>query len=72
MLDLIERYDFSVRLAAVRLLTSLLRCQTNQVQQIVLTKPMGIPRLIDLLTDSREVIRNDVSISILNIYSIMS
>lgn len=59
VLDLIERYDFNVRLSSVRLLTALLRSQTTKVQQIVLTKPMGISHLIDLLTDNREVIRND-------------
>lgn len=59
ILDFIERYDFSVRLSALRLMISLLKGQPGKIQDVVLMKPMGISRLIDLLTDSREVIRND-------------
>ncbi|XP_039249666.2 general vesicular transport factor p115-like [Styela clava] len=59
VLDFVERYDFSVRLSALRLMISLLKGQPGKIQETVLMKPMGISRLIDLLTDSREVIRND-------------
>ena len=36
--------------------------KTKQVQEIVLTNPMGISRLMDLLADAREIIRNEVCV----------
>uniref|UniRef100_A0A3B1JM79 General vesicular transport factor p115 n=1 Tax=Astyanax mexicanus TaxID=7994 RepID=A0A3B1JM79_ASTMX len=48
--------DLSVYLC---LLTALLKSQCAQVQGIILVSPMGVSRLMDLLADSREVIRND-------------
>uniref|UniRef100_I3N609 General vesicular transport factor p115 n=1 Tax=Ictidomys tridecemlineatus TaxID=43179 RepID=I3N609_ICTTR len=52
-------FDFHVRWPGVKLLTSLLKQLGPQVQQIILVSPMGVSRLMDLLADSREVIRND-------------
>uniref|UniRef100_F6W9R3 Uncharacterized protein n=1 Tax=Ciona intestinalis TaxID=7719 RepID=F6W9R3_CIOIN len=60
VLDMVEKYEFSVRWAAVKLLTSLLRGKATVVQNVVLAKPMGISCLMDLLTENREIIRNDV------------
>lgn len=96
----LQEFDFHVRWPGVKLLTSLLKQQGPQVQQIILVSPMGewlsfllinlklealqiswqrargaaplfmlalyvflagVSRLMDLLADSREVIRNDVS-----------
>ncbi|XP_018092824.1 uncharacterized protein LOC446301 isoform X5 [Xenopus laevis] len=59
LLSLLEEFDFHVRWPGVKLLTTLLKHQSTQVQQIVLVSPMGVSRLMDLLDDSREVIRND-------------
>lgn len=59
LLSLSEEFDFHVRWPAVKLLTSLLKQLGPQVQQIILVSPMGVSRLMDLLADSREVIRND-------------
>uniref|UniRef100_A0A1E1XAS6 Putative er-golgi vesicle-tethering protein n=1 Tax=Amblyomma aureolatum TaxID=187763 RepID=A0A1E1XAS6_9ACAR len=59
LLDLMEEFDFRVRWPAVRLLTGLLVHRAKEVQECVLTSPMGVSRLMDLLSDSREVIRND-------------
>lgn len=59
LLSLLEEFDFHVRWPAVKLLTSLLKQLGPQVQQIILVIPMGVSRLMDLLADSREVIRND-------------
>lgn len=59
LLDLMEEFDFRVRWPAVRLLTGLLIHRAKEVQECVLTSPMGVSRLMDLLSDSREVIRND-------------
>ncbi|KAM7167562.1 general vesicular transport factor p115 isoform 4-T4 [Macrochelys suwanniensis] len=59
LLTFLEEFDFQVRWPGVKLLTSLLKQQGPQVQQIILVSPMGVSRLMDLLADSREVIRND-------------
>ncbi|KAK5608469.1 Vesicle-mediated ER to Golgi transport protein [Crenichthys baileyi] len=59
LLTLLEEFDFHVRWPCVKLLTALLKNQGIQVQGIVLVSPMGVSRLMDLLADSREVIRND-------------
>ena len=45
----------------MKLLTILLTNQCKDVQEIILVHPMGVSKLMDLLSDSREIIRNDVS-----------
>nr|CAD7591691.1 unnamed protein product [Timema genevievae] len=59
VLGFLEEYDFHVRWPAVKLLTSLLANKPKDLQEIVLVSPMGVSKLMDLLSDSREVIRND-------------
>ncbi|CAG4988330.1 unnamed protein product [Colias eurytheme] len=59
VLDLLDEYDFRVRLSAVQLLTSLLTNRTKDIQEIILVKPMGVSKMMDLLGDTREVIRNE-------------
>ncbi|KAJ8410959.1 hypothetical protein AAFF_G00179940 [Aldrovandia affinis] len=59
ILSLLEEFDFHVRWPGVKLLTTLLKNQCTQVQGVILVSPMGVSRLMDLLADSREVIRND-------------
>ncbi|XP_036958510.1 general vesicular transport factor p115 isoform X5 [Acanthopagrus latus] len=59
LLTLLEEFDFHVRWPGVKLLTAILKNQGVQVQGIILVSPMGVSRLMDLLADSREVIRND-------------
>lgn len=59
LLNLLEDYDFQVRLPTTRLLTALLMNKITVIQEAVLLNPMGISRMMDLLQDSREVIRNE-------------
>lgn len=59
ILDLLDEYDFRVRLSAVQLLTSLLTNRSRDIQEIILVKPMGVSKMMDLLGDTREVIRNE-------------
>lgn len=59
ILDLLDEYDFRVRLSAVQLLTSLLTNRPKDIQEIILVKPMGVSKMMDLLSDTREVIRNE-------------
>ncbi|KAM8721029.1 hypothetical protein ACLKA7_006977 [Drosophila subpalustris] len=56
----LDEYDFRVRRAAIQLITSLIANKTRELQDLILVSPMGVSKLMDLLTDSREVIRNDV------------
>jgi hypothetical protein len=67
---LLADYDFSVRRPVIQLLTGLLRHRASEVQDILMQDPMAIPRLLDLLKDKREVIRNDVIIIVVNILPI--
>ncbi|XP_045537122.1 general vesicular transport factor p115 [Papilio machaon] len=60
ILDLLDEYDFRVRLSAVQLLTSLLTNRPKDMQEIILVKPMGVSKMMDLLSDNREVIRNEM------------
>ena len=58
-----QEYDFHILWPTVRLLTLLLSNKTREIQEIILASPMGVSKLMDLLVDSREVIRNDVSMN---------
>lgn len=59
VLGYLEEYDFRVRWSAIKLLTTLLANKTKDIQEIVLVSPMAVSKLMDFLIDSREVIRND-------------
>ncbi|CAL1545849.1 unnamed protein product [Lymnaea stagnalis] len=59
LLTFLEEYDFHVRWPTVKLLTVLLTNRQKELQEIILVVPMGVSRLMDLLSDSREIIRND-------------
>jgi hypothetical protein len=61
VLKFLEEFDFRVRWSALKLLSNLLLNKPKHIQEIILESPMGISKLMDLLGDSREVIRNDVS-----------
>lgn len=58
VLGFMEEYDFRVRWPAVKLLVNLLGNKPKDIQEIILVSPMGVSKLMDLLSDSREVIRN--------------
>ncbi|KAG8230443.1 hypothetical protein J437_LFUL014707, partial [Ladona fulva] len=59
ILGLMEEYEFNVRWPAVKLFSAMLTNKPKEIQEIVLLSPMGVSKLMDLLGDSREVIRND-------------
>ena len=59
LLNLLEDYDFQVRLPTTRLVTALLINKLSVIQEAILLNPMGISRMMDLLQDSREAIRNE-------------
>lgn len=59
VLDLLPEFDFKIRYPSIKLLHSLLANKQRECQDCILTHPMGISRMMDLLQDPREVIRND-------------
>jgi hypothetical protein len=58
--DLLDEFEFQTRWSTVKLLNQIIINQLQQAQDIILQIPRGVSRLMDLLNDSREVIRNDV------------
>lgn len=58
LLGLLEETEFYIRWNTVQLLTVLLDNKPKQLQSSIMTSPLGVSRLIDLLEDEREVIRN--------------
>lgn len=67
VLGYLEEYDFRVRWPAVKLLTSLLANKPKEIQDIILVSPMGVSKLMDLLVESREVVRNDALLLLINL-----
>lgn len=63
LLLLLEEYDYKIRVPLIRLMTNLLTNRPKDVQEILLVSPMGISKIMDLLSDSREFIRNEVGTS---------
>eukprot|EP00124_Ichthyophonus_hoferi_P000364 Ihof_evm3s13 gene=Ihof_evmTU3s13 len=59
LLSLLEEYDFYVRFHTVQALTMLVSNRKTRLQECVLADPRGVCRLMDLLDDSREIIRNE-------------
>ena len=62
LLTALEDFDFQLRWAIVRLFHLLLENAQSKVQDIVLTSPTAVSKIIDLLSDPREVIRNEAII----------
>ncbi|XP_063706465.1 general vesicular transport factor p115 [Culicoides brevitarsis] len=59
VLNYLEEFDFRVRWSALKLLSGLVENKVKEIQEVVLVSPMAVSKLMDLLSDSREVIRND-------------
>ncbi|CAJ0579948.1 unnamed protein product, partial [Mesorhabditis spiculigera] len=59
VLSTLEQFEFSIRRVSVQLLTALLRHRGAEVQNAVIGQPMGVSRLVDLIHDNREVVRNE-------------
>lgn len=59
IINFLEEFDFKVRWPAIKLFTALLSNKPREIQEIVLVSPMAVSKLMDLMSDTREVIRND-------------
>lgn len=58
-LDLLQTFDFNVRFPAIKLITQLLRLKPNDMQNIIMSKPLGISSLVDIIQDQMEPVRNE-------------
>nr|XP_023018597.1 general vesicular transport factor p115 [Leptinotarsa decemlineata] len=67
VLRFLEEYDFRVRWPAVKLLNSLTLSKPKEIQDIILVCPMAVSKLMDLLLENREVIRNDALVLLINL-----
>ncbi|KAK6048521.1 hypothetical protein COOONC_13974, partial [Cooperia oncophora] len=59
LLAAVDDYDITVRRVGIQLLTSLLRHRGPEVQAAVMAQPTGVPHLVDIVHDRREVVRNE-------------
>jgi hypothetical protein len=59
VLNLLQETDFHIRYNCIELVKILLQNKRKLLQDSILTSGSGLSRLMDLLDDNREVIRND-------------
>lgn len=59
LLDFLETSDFYSRLYSLQLLTAILAARTERTEECIFTAPLGISRLVAILDDRREAIRNE-------------
>lgn len=59
LLDFLETSDFYSRLYSLQLLAAILSARTERTEECVFTAPLGISRLVSVLDDQREAVRNE-------------
>ncbi|KAI9761572.1 MAG: 5'-3' exoribonuclease 2 [Chaenotheca gracillima] len=59
LLDLLDTAEFYSRLYSLQLLSAILSARPDRTQECVFTAPLGISRLVAVLDDKREAIRNE-------------
>jgi hypothetical protein len=59
LLDFLDTNDFYSRLYSLQLLSAILASRTDRTEECIFTAPLGISRLVAVLDDKREVIRNE-------------
>ncbi|KAJ5490894.1 hypothetical protein N7539_002461 [Penicillium diatomitis] len=62
LLDLLETRDFYSRLYSLQLMFQICSARPERTQECILTAPLGISRLVNVLTDNREPVRNEALI----------
>ncbi|KAI3552734.1 hypothetical protein CSPX01_00483 [Colletotrichum filicis] len=59
LLDFLDSTDFYSRLYSLQLLAAILSARTERTEECIFTAPLGISRLVAVLDDSREAVRNE-------------
>lgn len=59
LLGLLEPADFYSRLYSLQLLNAILAARAERTEECIFTAPLGISRLVAVLDDTREAIRNE-------------
>ncbi|TAQ89304.1 hypothetical protein B7494_g2378 [Chlorociboria aeruginascens] len=59
LLDFLDTNDFYARLYSLQLLSAILSSRTERTEECIFTAPLGISRLVAVLDDRRDVIRNE-------------
>ena len=67
LFDLLDEFEFQVRWSTVKLINVLILNLVQNMQEMILQIPRGCSRLIDLLNESREIIRNDAILLLTNL-----
>ncbi|KAH8677704.1 p115 like vesicle tethering protein [Xylariales sp. PMI_506] len=62
LLDFLETNDFYSRLYSLQLLSAILSARTERTEECIFTAPLGISRLVAVLDDRREAVRNEAII----------
>lgn len=59
LLDFLDSTDFYSRLYSLQLLGAILSARTERTEECIFTAPLGISRLVAVLDDQREAVRNE-------------
>ena len=59
LLDFLDNTDFYLRLYSLQLLSAILASRTERTEECIFTAPLGISRLVAVLDDKRDAIRNE-------------
>ncbi|KAK0103568.1 hypothetical protein ONS95_005583 [Cadophora gregata] len=59
LLDFLDTQDFYSRLYSLQLLSAILASRTERTEECIFTAPLGISRLVAVLDDRRDAIRNE-------------
>ncbi|KAI0539181.1 p115 like vesicle tethering protein [Xylaria digitata] len=59
LLDFLETTDFYSRLYSLQLLVAILSARTERTEECISLAPLGVPRLVAVLDDRRDAIRNE-------------
>ncbi|CAL5871663.1 uncharacterized protein PFLUO_LOCUS5916 [Penicillium psychrofluorescens] len=59
LLDLLEAREFYSRLYSLQLMSHISSARPERTQECIFTAPLGISRLVNVLTDAREPVRNE-------------
>lgn len=59
LLDFLETNDFYSRLYSLQLLSAILSARTERTEECIFAAPLGLSRLVAVLDDRREAVRNE-------------